>query len=587
MDAVVSVNVGLPRDVEWRGRIVRTGIWKRPVKGRVFAGRLNLAGDGQGDLAGHGGEQRAVMVYQLESYRHWARHLGRADLVHGIFGENLTVEGLADDETCIGDRFRIGGAVFEVTQPRVTCYRLGLRLDNPEMAALVVSHGRPGFYFRVIEEGDVGAGDRIEKIAEGPGHVTVAEMDSLLYSSHHPVEALERAVRIPALSPGWQRSMKSLLDAAKDGRPPGNARLGLTPAAPLAWPGFRAVRIAAVREESADVRSFELAAEDGTALPSAIAGQYIVVRLQPKPGAPAVVRNYSLCGVPGAATYLIAVKDERGRASGFLHDDVHVGDQIEISAPRGAFTLARGTAPVVLLSAGVGVTPVLAMLKSVVATDKSSPRDVWWLHSARNKAYHAFAVAALGLVGSLKHGKHWVTYSRPDADDRPGVDFDKAGHLSAPLLQEIGVPKDADFYLCGPAQFLADLEAGLTAWGIPPSRIHTEAFGPGPARTPGVVGANERPPHPLDGPPGPGPMVTFARSGLTVPWDTRFSSLLELAEACSVPVRWACRTGVCHNCESGLVEGRLRYAPEPLDPPADGTALICCSTPLSAVALDL
>ena len=587
MDVVISVNVGLPRDVEWHGKTVRTAIWKRPVEGRVFAGRLNLVGDGQGDLSGHGGEQRAVMVYQLASYRYWAKYLGRTDLVHGIFGENLTVDGLADDETCIGDRFRIGGAVFEVTQPRVTCYRLGLRLDNPEMAALVVSHRRPGFYFRVIEEGDVEAGDRIEKVAEGPGRVTVAEMDALLYSPNHPIETLEHAVRIPALSPGWQRSMKSLLAATKEGRHGGNARLGLMSAAPLWWPGFRSVKITATHQESADVRSFELAADDGTALPPAVAGQYIVVRLRPKPGAPAVVRNYSLCGAPGAATYLIAVKDERGLASGFLHDNVHVGDSIEISAPRGSFTLAPSTTPVVLLSAGVGVTPMLAMLNAVVATDYKSTRDVWWLHSARNKAYHSFAGLALGLVGSLKHGRHWITYSRPGTDDRPGVDFDRAGHLSVPLLQEIGVPTDADFYLCGPAPFLADLQAGLKAWGVSRYRIHTEAFGPAPARTPGVVGADERPPHPLDGPPGTGPMVTFARSGLAVPWSPHFNSLLEFAEACSVPVRWACRTGVCHNCESGLVEGQLRYTPEPLDPPADGLALICCSTPLSAVALDL
>ena len=140
MNVVVSVNVGLPRDVEWRGKTVRTAIWKQPVAGRVFAGRLNLAGDGQAYLAGHGGEQRALMVYQLDSYRYWANHLGRSDFVHGIFGENLTVEGLADSEVCIGDRYRIGGAIFEVSQPRVTCYRLGLRLNYPEMPALVVSH---------------------------------------------------------------------------------------------------------------------------------------------------------------------------------------------------------------------------------------------------------------------------------------------------------------------------------------------------------------------------------------------------------------------------------------------------------------
>jgi MOSC domain-containing protein YiiM len=170
MKALVSVNVGLPSDVEWRGMTVRTAIWKERVQGRVFATRLNLEGDQQADLSGHGGEQRAVMVYQLASYRYWASYLGRSDLTYGHFGENFTVEGLADDEVCIGDRFRIGGAVFEISRPRVTCYKLGLSLNQPEMPALLVSHRRPGFYFRVIEEGHVGAGDGkfSRRLARGP-----------------------------------------------------------------------------------------------------------------------------------------------------------------------------------------------------------------------------------------------------------------------------------------------------------------------------------------------------------------------------------------------------------------------------------
>ncbi len=183
MNAVVSVNVGLPRDVAWQGRTVRTAIWKEPVPGRVRATRLNLAGDRQADLAGHGSEHRAVMVYQLDSYRYWEKYLRRSDFVYGNFGENFTVEGLADDEVCIGDRFRIGSAIFEISQPRVTCYRVGIRLNQPEMASLLVSHQRPGFYFRLIQEGEVGAGDRIEKIADGPEQLTVAEIDALLYSA--------------------------------------------------------------------------------------------------------------------------------------------------------------------------------------------------------------------------------------------------------------------------------------------------------------------------------------------------------------------------------------------------------------------
>ena len=169
MARLLSVNVGLPRDIEWKGRTVHTGIWKDPVRGRCRVGRLNLDGDGQGDLAGHGGEHRAVFVYQIESYRFWQERLSRTDFVHGQFGENFTIEGLADDAVCIGDRYRIGSALFEVTQPRVTCYRVGIRMNEPRMPALLTSSGRPGFYFRVLQEGEVGAGDEIRQGGRGQG----------------------------------------------------------------------------------------------------------------------------------------------------------------------------------------------------------------------------------------------------------------------------------------------------------------------------------------------------------------------------------------------------------------------------------
>ena len=160
---VISVNVGQPQEIPWNGQVVRTSVYKTPVTGRVRARKLNLDGDAQADLAGHGGEQRAVMVYQAESYQYWRDTLQRQDFVYGQFGENLTVEGLADGEVCIGDRYQIGSAVFEVTQPRVTCWRVGISTGVPEMPALLVTHKRPGFYCRVIREGDVGAGDLIEK----------------------------------------------------------------------------------------------------------------------------------------------------------------------------------------------------------------------------------------------------------------------------------------------------------------------------------------------------------------------------------------------------------------------------------------
>src|SRR5580700_10966688 len=239
MARLLSVNVGLPRDIEWKGRMVHTAIWKIPVHGRCRVGRLNLDGDGQGDLAGHGGEQRAAFVYQIESYRYWQEQLKRTDFVHGQFGENFTIEGLPDDAVCIGDRYQIGSALFEATQPRVTCYRVGIRMNEPRMPALLTGSGRPGFYFRVLQEGDVGAGDEITKVGAANVRMTVAEINALLYSSSHPRELLERALRIGALSSGWRWSFAALLKSQATGSANGNAGLAPATAAHPVAPGFR------------------------------------------------------------------------------------------------------------------------------------------------------------------------------------------------------------------------------------------------------------------------------------------------------------------------------------------------------------
>ena len=244
MARLLSVNVGLPRDITWQGRTVHTAVWKAPVQGRRMVRRLNVDGDGQGDLAGHGGEHRAVFVYQIDSYRYWQTQLGRSEFSYGEFGENFTVEGLSDDAVCIGDRYRIGGALFEVTQPRVTCYRIGIRMNEPQMAALLVAHGRPGFYFRVLDEGEVEAGDEIVQVSAGPERMTVAEINALLYLPDHPKSRLEQALRIPALSTGWRTSFAALLEQTRGGgATTGNAGLALAAGPPPAWAGFRPLRI--------------------------------------------------------------------------------------------------------------------------------------------------------------------------------------------------------------------------------------------------------------------------------------------------------------------------------------------------------
>ena len=664
--SLLSVNVGMPKDVAWRGRTVFTGVFKDPVTGPRRVGRLNIDGDGQGDLGGHGGEMRAVFVYQLGSYRYWERELGRSDFVYGQFGENFTVEGLGDDEVCIGDRYRIGSAVFEVsqprvtcyrvglrmndpripallvshhrpgfyfrvleegdveagndivklapgqfgenftvegladadvcigdryaigtavfevTQPRVTCYRVGIRMNDPRIPALLVSHRRPGFYFRVLEEGDVEAGDDIVKVASGPEEMAVADVDALLYLPGHTRQQLLRALRIPALSPGWQSSFRALLDGDQGS---GNAGLAVT-SPPPAWPGFRRLTVTAITPESDSVVSIRLEDPEGARVPAPRPGQYLTLRVQPDEDARPLLRNYSLSGPPDGGFYRITVKRERdGAASGFLHTRLAVGDGLDVAAPRGTFLLDRSDAPVLLLSAGIGATPVLAMLQALV--EEHSDREIWWLHGARSGREHPFAAEARALVDALPNASARVLYSRPGPDDVEGRDYDRVGRLSASALAELDPPHAAEAYICGPTPFMDELCAALAAAGLDASRIHTEPFGPAAGLTPGIAATPARPPHPPAGEPGSGPTIEFARSGLAIPWSGEYTSLLELAEACDVPVRWSCRTGVCHNCETTLIAGDLDYSPDPVEPPAEGSALICCSQPRDDVVLDL
>jgi ferredoxin-NADP reductase/MOSC domain-containing protein YiiM len=587
MAHLLSVNVGLPRDIAWRGKTVHTAVWKAPVKGSRVVRRLNIEGDGQGDLAGHGGEHRAVFVYQIDSYRYWQSELGRNGFIYGQFGENFTVDGLPDREVCIGNRYRIGSALFEVTQPRVTCYRVGIRMNEPQMAALLVAHGRPGFYFRVLEEGEVKAGDEIVQVAVGPERMTVFEINALLYMPGHPCSQIERALRIPALSPGWRASFQALLGQVRGGgATSGNAGLAPVSGPPPAWAGFRPLRVSQKIRESCSVTSLVLEPKDGLPLTAAMPGQFVVLRLRPAFNTPALMRSYSLSGEPSALHYRVSVKREsHGVAGAYIDEKVQVGDVLDVSAARGSFTLRPGDSPVVFLSAGVGATPLIAMLHALAA--EASPREVWWLYGARHRREHPFAQETHTLLKALANGHSHIRYSSPDPEDRLGMDFDAHGRLDMGVLRELEVPRNADFYICGPPAFMSDLTAGLAAWGAAPGRIHTELFGAGPSKTPGVAVSLSRPPHLPAEPSGTGPVVSFARSGLNVHWGPAFQSLLELAEACDIPVRWACRTGVCHSCETGLAAGTVNYRPNPIDAPADGNVLICCSQPKGDVVLDL
>ena len=570
MGRLISVNVGKPKNVQWADKTVYTGIWKTPTEGPVMARRLNLDGDGQGDLAGHGGEQRAVMVYQTESYDFWKSYLHRDDLVPGHFGENFTVTGLTDTDVCIGDRYRIGSAEFEVTQPRVTCFRVGMRLGEPDMPKLLVSQRRPGFYFRVLKEGQVRAGDDIVRTQRGRHELSVADVDALLYLPDRDIEQLRRIVDVPALSPGWMQSFRDLLAEHERSSIQSTPPIGVEPG----WNGFRSLRVEAVRRESPQVMSISLGADDHAALPRPLPGQYLTVRI-PDAGEPTPMRSYSLSGDPTTGEYRISVKrEDHGVVSRWLHTHIEAGSVLQAAAPRGDFYLTEGDTPVVLISAGIGVTPILAMLHAL--STEHSTRDIWWLHTVRDPETEAFGGEVAALIEALPQAHQRVFYTRIQ------------GRLNRPTITALGLPTTASAYLCGPTQFMADMRDALAAAGLDPANVHSELFGALPPINPGVVdGGPSTPPHPPAGAPGTGPTVTFARSGLTVNWSPDYRSILELAEACDVPTRFSCRSGVCHVCETGIVDGTTRYVQAPLELPDPQTVLICSAAPESDLVLDL
>jgi ferredoxin-NADP reductase len=435
----------------------------------------------------------------------------------------------------------------------------------------------------VLQEGEVGAGDEIVKVGEAKERMTVAEINALLYSPNHARDQLARALRIEALSKGWRGSFEALLQSHTSG----NAGLAPTAAAHPTAPGFRPLKVATIDQESADVLSLTMQSADGQPLQTALPGQYVVLRLQPTTGSPPIFRSYSLSGPVSTERYRISVKIEPNGVGGtYLREHVRVGDTLNVSEPRGSFILGPGEGPLVLLSAGIGATPVLAMLCALA--EARSMRQILWLHAAHDGEHHPFAAEVRRLMPALAHGRSYVCYSRPAPNEKVGVDFDAVGHLSRAVFDEVGISREADVYLCGPNRFMADMKEALAALGVEAERVHVEIFNGGESMTPGVVGAVTRAPHLPRDDAATGPLVSFARSGIAAHWNAKaYQSILELAEACDVPVRWSCRTGVCHNCESGLVSGQVTYSPEPLDKPADGNLLVCCSQPVGDVVIDL
>jgi ferredoxin-NADP reductase len=379
---------------------------------------------------------------------------------------------------------------------------------------------------------------------------------------------LRQAIDVPALSPGWQQSFAELLAAHENRSGATLPPLGVEPG----WSGFRTLRVAETRRESPTVLSIELEAADRATLPTARPGQFLTLRVPA--GDPAPLRSYSLSSDGARMRYRISVKrEDQGRVSSWIHANVRAGTVMEAAAPRGDFYLGDEAVPVVLVSAGIGITPVLAMLHALAA--QHSERDIWWLHVTRDAHSLAFGGEVTELIGSLANARQRVFYTA------------ETGRPDAAAIAALGLPREAIAYLCGPEQFMTEMRNALAGAGIDEARIRTELFGALPPINPGITDAPQRTPHSPDGPVGTGPSVSFARSGITVNWSDNYDSILELAEACDVPTRFSCRSGVCHICVTPLVDGAITYTQQPLELPADGAVLICSAQPCTGVVLDL
>jgi len=556
---VVSVNVGLPRDVRWKDRTVETGIFKEPVEGRVTVRRLNLEGDRQADLSVHGGPDKAVYAYPAEHYGYWQAELGR-ELPWGMFGENLTVEGLPlEDEIAIGDRLRVGSAEFVVSQPRVPCYKLGIRFGDDRMVKRFVQAGRSGYYLRVVVEGEVARGDEIEVTERHDARLAVSEITRLFMHDRDDLEGIRRALEVDALPADWRAFFDKRLAEAQ--RVTGRSRDADAPA----WAGFRPFRVRDKVAEADRVASFYLEPSDGGALPPHRPGQFITLRV-PIPGAARpVIRSYSISDRPTRDTYRITVKDVDGLVSGHLHRHIAVGHELELKAPAGVFTLERDASerPVVLVAGGIGITPLLAMLNGLVAA--RSTRPVRLFYGLRNEQEQVFRDWLDGVAAA--HASVLIERRYSEVGDRVTVD----------LLRQRLPSNDCDFYVCGPPAMMSAITEGLERWDVPPPQIHFEAFGPATVKRSAAGGATQ---------PACGFEVDFARSNIADVWTDCDSPLLELAEENDVEIESGCRAGSCGTCTTVLLSGSIDYLHRPGAPLAEGEILPCIAIPTSDVVLD-
>ncbi len=578
MPKLISINVSLPKEVQHKGKTVTTGIYKEPIEGTVKVHYLNLEGDGQADLIGHGGEMRAVYVYSHDNYQSWANELDRDDFTFGQFGENFTVEAMLDANIHIGDQFEIGTAVFEVSQPRVPCYKLAMKMGVPDFYSRILKSGRLGFYFRVLKEGEVTAGDEIVpvKINSSNG-MTISEVNDLMYFDKRNYEGFEKALTFEPLSPGWAHTFKDRL--AKRAREEKELK------------AYKPLKVSKIVEESQTIKSFYLKPVNGS-LDSFNAGQFLPIKLDVPGQYEPVYRTYTISNIPEEGYYRLSIKREEtpkdipeaypGVSSNYFHNLVELGTTIMAAKPRGDFHLKENGLPIVLVSAGVGITPLLSMLQHL--TSMKDRRKIYFLHGARNSDEQAFKQLLKDFRKVNKHLRITVAYSKPLADDQLGVDFDVEGRINLDMIKKtLDYQMEAEYYVCGPGRFMYDILSGLRTDGIALEKIHFEIFNSASEQIDLSAFLDRSNESEID----KSFIIEFLSSKQTKSWNSSYNSILEFAESNGIQPDYSCREGVCGTCLTKIESGEVSYKEEPLYPTQEDEILICCSKPKSNLSLKL
>ena len=547
---VLAINVSAVRTVTFRGRQVTTGFFKKSVVGRVRLGSLGLAGDGQADRSAHGGSDMALYAYPQEHARFWERVVGR-HLASGSFGENLTIEGMLESDIRVGDVFRLGGAVLQVTQPRIPCFKLTMAMDDgDDFAARFLRERRLGWYFRVLVEGDIGTGDCFELMSSDAASPSMADYIDAYQFSGNPT-TLRHSMRARDLPIKHRAQLRKRLFR----------QLQIEHSS--SWVGWQSLHVTSIVQECDGVRSFHLSAETGQAI-NALPGQFLTISTG------GLTRAYSVSGRSGEGVRISVRRqgeDPSRSMSAFLHDRVSVGHALLARSPAGSFVAdPMAEDDLLLVAGGIGVTPFLPMMHLVA---RQQSRRVVLVLSVASPAELPFKEELHALSVSTAGVRILLAYTGADANVEP---TDHHGRIDESLLgkalSNIGLTRSC--YICGSEAFNQHMFAMLLRLGVEASSIFVEQF----LKTK-VALPNE----------GPQPKVVFQRSGFEVDWDPSAGSLLDLAESHGLAPAFGCRAGTCETCSVALKSGNVAYT-EMVEPP-EGEVLPCCAYPTSDVSIDL